>query len=534
MSQLRAAARARFTLGRLALAAVLVAISLGTLALIERDHESGAPEDHAARLVPASALAYLHATVDRDSAQWRNAGRIAARIPRLVALRNRLLRSVTLRGGKIDLDREVYPWLGDEAALAFLRGERNVARSLILLEVTDKELARAFLSRAVGRPARTAYRGTAIDIHGSLATAFVGKFLAIGQLENVRTAIGVERGAIASLEQSVPFTKARDGLPDEDRLLYAYASREGVKRLLRRRPGLIGRLARLADDPRLAGAAASLDAEARGARVHFASTLGPQTAVLEKRKETRFASRLASAVPQDAVAYIDMRGADQLIESIRALVGSSSLTLPPLLGRVRSELSGRRGLPIRRALRPLLSREAALFVTPSSGAPVLTLILDNVRRDEAAMLLERLQPLLVRLLERPTAGQVPTFRPLRIAGVDAASLRISPAVELTYSVFGGRAVVSTSPKGIAEVRSSRLPITQNPLFDQEIRNHLRNVTSVLFLDLEQLLALGERAGLGETRGYRQLRADLSQVSAVSAFTSGRDTSRRASIFIEVK
>jgi hypothetical protein len=194
---------------------------------------------------------------------------------------------------------------------------------------------------------------------------------------------------------------------------------------------------------------------------------------------------------------------------------------------------------IRHALRPFLSKEAALFVTRPSGAPILTLLVNGVRSSEAATLLERLQPLLARVLERPSAGQVPIFRPITIAGVNAVSLRISPTLELTFAAFHGRAVLTTLPQGVAKVTSNRASIRENPLFDTKVRDHAGPVTSVLFLDLEQLLALGEQAGLGQTRGYRQLRASLAQVSSVSAVTSSNltsakgNTARKAEIFIEV-
>jgi hypothetical protein len=533
MSRLPAGIRARLTLGRFALAFALVALSFGVVALAERDEKSGAPTDDAVALVPARALVYVHATVDRDSDQWRNASRIANRVPALVRLRTRFLRSVTLRGGPIHLGREVYPWLGNEAALALLPGRGNVARSLILLEVSDRELANAFLSRAVGRPASTSYRGTTIDSYGSRATAFVGRFLVIGQLENVKAAIETGQGARDSLEQVAAFRKARGGLANESRLLYAYAPRAGVNGLLRAQPGLIGRLSVFLDDRRLRGVAASLDAESRGARVHFVSSLDPAPPTPLRGSELSFTPRLVNAVPQDAVAYLGMRGADRVLAATARLAGRSPLSLPPVLDRVRSELSGRSGRSLRRTLRPLLSKEAALFVARPSGVPILTLVVDGVSGSEGVRLLERLQPLLVKLLERPTAGQVPTFRPFRVAGVDAVSLRISPTVQLTFAAFGGRAVLTTATQGIGLVRSTQSPITRNPLFDAEVRDHLAGVTSVLFLDLEQLLALGEQAGLGTTRGYRQLREDLSQVSAVSGFTSSSDTSRKASIFIEV-
>jgi hypothetical protein len=184
-------------------------------------------------------------------------------------------------------------------------------------------------------------------------------------------------------------------------------------------------------------------------------------------------------------------------------------------------------------LQPLLSKETALLVTRSRSGPVLTLVVNGVDKRQGGRLLQRLQPQLGRLLERPAAGQVPTFRPTRIAGLDAVTLTISPSIELTYSVFGGRAVVSTSPEGIRKMKTAKSRLKDNRLFRSNLQSGLQRVTSVLFLDLEQLLALGDQAGLSDAPSYRAFGATLSQVSAVSAVTSNTAAAKKAAIFIEV-
>jgi uncharacterized protein DUF3352 len=108
-----AALRARFTLRRVALAIALVAAFFGVLALLDNDEPNSPPVDHAASLVPQQALVYAHLSVERDSSQWENASRLARGFPMLVEQRDRFLRSVTARGGKLDLEREIYPWLGN-------------------------------------------------------------------------------------------------------------------------------------------------------------------------------------------------------------------------------------------------------------------------------------------------------------------------------------------------------------------------------------------------------------------------------------
>jgi hypothetical protein len=522
------ALRARLTPGRVLLAAVLVGAFLAIVA-IAQDEGGGAPPDNAARLVPADALAYAHATLDRDSSQWKDGTRVLERFPRIVAERDRLLRGLTRHRQGIDLDREVYPWLGDEAAIALLQGADRKAHSLILLEVSDQSLARSFLSRVVTEPRLVPYHGTAVRIYGRLATAFLGRFLAIGTLENVQAAIDVRSGRDAALARSLVFERALHGLPDRDRLLVAFATPAGIETVLAARGGIVARLARLVAEPGLDGAAAALRVDGDHVRIDYAGALRSAA----RQGTASFAPSLLNAVPRDVAAYVGMRGAARILRGIARLAGSTAVELPPSLRRVRSELAGAGRAGALRGLEPLLRGEAALLV--SSGNPaLLTLVVGGIGRRESDQLLARLQPVLSRLLREPVEGQVPTFQPLTIAGVSAATLTIAPGLSLTYSIFGGRAVVSTSTDGIRAVRSRGPKIGANPLYDGDLPKAFDGVTSVVFLDLERLLALGQQAGLGSTPGYRALRSDLAPVEALTAVTARQGRTTKAAISIEVR
>jgi hypothetical protein len=528
MRRLASALRARFTVRRTALAAGLIAAFLAILALAEGDSD-GAPADHAASLVPEQALAYAHVSVKPDSQQWRDATRLARGFPRLVQVRDRFLRSLTAHGGSLDLEHEVYPWIDDEAALALLAGSGGKARSLILLEVSDRELADAFLARAVGQTRRTAYHGVAIRSYGRLATAFVGDFLVIGEPALVRTAVDVQQGRVRSLDRTAPFVRSRTALPDKDRLFFGYGTREGVRRVLRTQPGVFGRLAQLADDPDLLGASVAARTSEHGIWIDYAAALRPVHS--QALAERPFAPELHKVVPSDAVAFLDMRGADRLVETIAKIAGSNRL--PGSLGAIAAELSGARRAELRRALRPLLGREAALYLSPSGQSPVLTMVVNHVNGDEIATMIEQLQPLIARILERPAEGQVPIFQPTRIGDQDAVTLTITPSVELTFAVIGGRAVISTAPAGIRQITSARSRIAGNELFRAGTGNSLESMTSVLFLDLEQFFAIGEQAGLRQSPSFRAFQSALGRVSTVSAVTSSTRAGKTATIFIEV-
>jgi hypothetical protein len=530
-ARLRQSLRARLTLGRIALAAALIGALLAAAALRDDDREEPgiAPPDHAARLVPGEALVYTHGTLDRDSSQWGRATRLFRRLRGLVRLRDRAASALTPGGGAIDLAREVEPWVGDEAALALLPG-RGAARSLILAEVADRELALAFLKRAVGKVRTTSRRGIKVRLYGRLATAFVEDFLLIGQLGNVRRAIDVREHPSLSLEQNPAFRRARRHLPRGERIAYAYASPGGVRGLLGRRRDLLGELMKLVDDDALEGAAASVQLAERGARVFLASALRDRQG-RRARQAPSFTPKLPDVIPGDVVAYLGMRGADSVLE-VATDAGGGRVPLLDTLARVESDLE-QGGLRLRRALRPLLRKEAALFVTAAGATPALTLVADRVRGQDFQGVLDRLQPLFSRSLGDLSAGVVPTLEPRRIAGVNAATIRITPTLALTYAVFGGRAVVSTGARGIEALRSGGSSIADNPLLSAVLSGSDR-VTSVVFLDLRRLLAIGEQADLGQAPSYRALSSDLSGIGAVSAITREKAASKTAKIFIEVQ
>ncbi len=532
MRRLRTAIRSRLTLGRLLIAVVAIAAVLA-LASVLQGADDGSPSDDAVRLVPGTAVVYVHLNSDRDSSQWKNGARLMGRFPLLVRERNRLLRSLTGRGVPLDFEREVEPWLGDEAALALIPDRRATAHSLILLRVSDKDLARSFLERAIGKESRSSYRGIELRSYGALATAFIGDFLAIGRPEYVRAAIDTGAGRELSLARLPAFRRAHAAVPDRDRLLFAYATRTGAKRVLAMQPGIGGRLVRLVDDPALLGVAGILSAEEDGARVDLASALDDTPAVLAAAARRPFTPQLVNVVSEDALAYLGMLGADRVLNAVARFAGGK-LPFTPELRQVRADLRRAGGLRALRQLEPLLKEEAALFVSRSGAVPVVTLVVDDVDKEEADQLLTELSRLLARLARRPPeAGRVPTLEPTRVAGVDALTLRIGPALELTYAIFDNRVVVATSPGGIRRVKLTRTRLTDNELFAPGMRGDFSRVSSVVFLDLEQLLALGEQAGLGQSSGYERLRSELGPVRAVTAIGRQSGATTSTEIFIEV-
>lgn len=176
------------------------------------------------------------------------------------------------------------------------------------------------------------------------------------------------------------------------------------------------------------------------------------------------------------------------------------------------------GVSLRNDLLPLLDRRGALVVAPGADAPQLTLIVDDVDETAALDVLARLQPALIRLLGAEALGQAPTFGAVDVAGVTAATARLAPGLELSYAAWEGRLVVSTALGGIEAVRRGEgLPGTD--AFDAVLGDRPSEPAALVFLDLNQLLTLGEQAGLARDPRYLAARDDLQKLRAAGAVVS---------------
>ena len=515
--------RARLTLDRLALLVVVVGAVLLVASLVQGSNGDEA-RDSAVRLVPADALLYVHVRVEPSSAQWQRAGEIVRQLPGLRRLRARALDSVSRERRRLNFETQVRPWIGDEAAVALLPEGRR-ATSLILLRVADEALARRFLAGA-GSSTRQRHRGIDVRLYGDLAAAFVGRFMAIGSLANVRAAIDARRRG--SLEGVDRFHRAVDELEVQDPLAYAYMPARGFSQVLAGQEGLIGQISSFVDTPGLDAVAAAVRAEGNGVRLDLATLAPPRTPARQ------FRPTLTEEVPSGTMAFVGAAGLDGVLDQLERLSGEDGSALPGLLQRLRRQLGSEGERALLRALQPLLGRESALFATPPVNVPVVTLVVADTTAEEAGGVLVALQPVISRLLENPAGGQVPAIIPRRIAGVEATTLSLSPGLALTYAAFDNRLVVSTSPAGIRQLRTGGDSLADNASFAPGgLRKSLDRASSVVFLDLRRLSALVERAGLAATRGYRAIKADIARIGAVSGVTQSQRTSQTSQIFVEV-
>jgi hypothetical protein len=446
-----------------------------------------------------------------------------------------LLGSLALRplsrigGGRVDLGA-VRSWSGGEVALAMLpTGVRPSAT--LLIEADDPDAAKSFADDVLGPAARTEDAGgieLTVGPRGQAAAQVEG-FLVIGDEEAVR-AIADPPGDAGKLETSAA-GEAIDELPD-DRLAYGYLSPAGARALFSR-PSLRP-LSTFIDASATSGVAAALTIDGDVAHVTVRSRLDSDRAKTASgffSALPQFDPTLASDVNPDALAYL---GLGEPGNSIQSLLSQAS-TQAPLLRRAyvqaATQLRKRGGIHVATDLLPLLGDQVALSVEPvaakapetpgvvgTSGVPYVSLLAEGVDSKAAAAGLAQLQkPLTEALVPKSgvVAGRVSAFESVQIAGTEAQSLPVSRNVQLTYATYDDRLAVSTDPLGIAQARAGGDGLAESDAFERVTGEFPDEVSLIGFLDLKDLLSLGEQIGLATDPAYATLAPDLRRLDAAA-------------------
>ena len=299
-----------------------------------------------------------------------------------------------------------------------------------------------------------------------------------------------------SLAVAPEFEALVEGLPDQ-RLATLYLARSATDSLR-------------AIDRTIATVAAAADVDGDSmrieARVRHVGAAGPCSATSS--------DQLVEVADPKAAFYIEV---PSMTCALRAL-GRPFKGVDEAIERFGRAAQRRGGVSFEKELLPLLDRRGALIASPGDRAPVITFILDDVDEAEALDVLARLQPALIHLLGSEELGQAPTFGAAEVAGVTAATAQLAPGLELSYAAFDDRLVVSTALKGIAAVRrGDGLPGEDG--FDAVLGDRPDALSTLLFLDLNQLLTLAEQSGLAEDPRYLAVRDDLQKLRAAGAVVS---------------
>jgi hypothetical protein len=479
----------------------IIAAALGAVALAGCGGGSSPPADEAAKLVPSSALVYVHLSTDTSRDATKSAAQLAERFPSFERLRTSLLRRLQdpRCGGSLGKQQ------GKEAALALLSSQTGTAGSLVLVD-TGKDHPHA-----------------ATKACGLVSQTYIGRFLAIGQQASLTAARALARAdGKGSLADNPDFKRATDGLP-ADRVADGWASADGVRRLLAPQGGVLGAAGVLLDQPGLKGAAVGLVAGDKRARFVVRSELDKSAKSGQAFKP--FEPSLQKVVPKGVLGYLGVSGLSTALGRLFAAAGPQTAGLGELLKRAGRQLDQQSGGRLTRAVLATLQGEVALTLTPALPAPVATVIA-HARPDTRSALAQLEQPI-AKLL-----GKGARFRDTTVAGARSRVLKAGP-ITLAYAVVRNDLVIATSPAGIAAVANAPAHVEDEDQFKTVAAGAPGKVSSLLFLDFTELLRLGEQTGLGDSRAYQSVRDDLQKVRAVGAWSSGSGDESTAEINLSI-
>jgi Protein of unknown function (DUF3352) len=496
------------------------------------------PATGAASVVPADALAYVHLSTDQGRSAVTRAAALDRRLPGFYSTSGSLMGRLTaiLGGGSaLDYARDVRPWLGKEAALALLNTTSSTAGSLIVLDVRNRAEAQQVLRRA-GATSTGSYRGIAVEGYPTgTEMAFVKHYLVMGQDASVRAAIDVAQRAAPSLSATPGYQSAAAGEP-ADRVLDAYASAAGVRRLLARASGALAALGTVVSQPAMTATTISVSPVSGGLRVRLHDALDPGLLKLTGRPQ-QFNSTLPDVLPAGSTLLLDVADLDRAAPKMLSALGSMGIAgaVQPLIHRLGSALAAQ-GVDLQKALSLLHGESAVALIPGAAGSGPAPAIVARVPDQAVArQTLAGLEVPLQQLFPAPGAGpgQEAVWNDQQVAGVTVHQLAVAPGLQLDYAVFAGLAVVSTSADAIGAIARHTHPLSSDAGYRTAVGDGAGRVTSLLFLDFSQLLSLAEQTGM--TRGTRigAIGPDLSRIHAVGLKSTAGVNDTNAELFLQI-
>jgi hypothetical protein len=490
--------------------------------------------DDAIELVPAEAYAYAHLNLDRDSSQFEQAEKLAEKFPHFAAIAQGSFQALG-PGRRLDLGIDIFPWLGDEVAAAEIAGRGGRPESLLLIDVGERAGARAFLSKVGGRAAReTEHRGTEIVVYRrGLASAEQGSFLLLGPPAAVRAAIDTAQARADALAGSEEAASLRTELPDH-RLADLYVSEDGIDRLLANRGGLAAQLDTFADFGASEGVAAALVAHDDGLELELRSVLDPEAARASPSFFSAFPPFSPSLAAKFGSSTLALLSVGDPSQTVRLLLEQADAAVPGIaeaFDRLNSDLARDGGVDIEDDLLPALGGEAAIGVAPGRAVPFVTAVFADVNEDKARDAVARLQAPLIAALDPARTGVAPTFSSRRVEEVEVRSVRLGPALHLSYAILDEQLVVSTNPRGVAAAIAGDEDLAGTDTYRAATARNPDEVSALVFLNLDGLVELAEPRGLAEI--VSDFSQDLARLRALSLTVRSRPDSIVTQVLLNI-
>jgi Protein of unknown function (DUF3352) len=494
-----------------------------------------APPDDAVAFVPADAVLYAHLSLDPDSHQYDLTRDLTDQFPDVVNLLQQATAALPTPSRKpVDVSAGILPWAEGDLALMQVPGPAKSSPPAYIVGVGDRAGADRFLAgiAPAAKGLSAEQNGSPLTVYpGGFATAFAGDQLLFGSEPAVRVGLDTEAGRGPGLDGSDE-DAARDELPDV-RFAEIFLSRAGVQRTLAGRQGGATQLETFVDYGATIGLAVSATAKDDGVEVNLVSKLDPG---LLEQSPTFFANLpefepdLAAEAGERALGYIGVGDVGPTLAELVESAGAQGQGLAGSLRALAQRLQREAGVDPLQDLLPALGGQAALVAEPTDGIPYASLIVDEVDEGKASAALAALHGPLVRALGT-RGGGAHRFEQSEEDGVTVSSLRVSPTVNLSYAVFDGKLVISTNPAGVAQVRAGEGGLSGSDSFEASIDQLPDQVSALVFLNLDELTGLAERAGLVEDPLYASLSDDISRITSLGLAVNGGDDQLKSELFL---
>jgi hypothetical protein len=501
--------------------------------------DSGSSAGEVASYVPSTSPLYLEVTTDFDGMQWTQVEALAEQFPGYPEFQRMLQQE--LKSEDVDFDTEIKPLLGERAAVAGLQvpdtaglqesltapdaGDAADAADdlefVAVVELADDKSQQVkdllVQEGAVSRGERAGAEYFAQDGEDGVVAVTDDALVFSETEQQLFTALDAHAGGGGqTLAGTDKFTDALAKLPAEvfgqaylDLGAFIDAAAEGAGPQAQQL-GL--------DDYREAVMVASIAAEPEGARMKGV-ILGAPTDV----QPEEFTPALTDTVPADSLVYLGFSNLSgtlsQVLEQVQGALSDEerrqldgfTAQVPQLLGVTLDDLSA------------LAEQEHALVVTPGA-TPGAALALEVEDGAKAQATLDKLRvgiPALVRTFSPDT--EIPEWTRVPLAGgVQGWRLPLSPEAGVVYGVDGNLAILGTSVRAVTSVQRPVAPLSGSAAFQAGTAGMPEQVTSVLWINLQDSIAALDNAGAFEDATPKTL-ANLRPLKSIAAWTTAGET-----------
>jgi hypothetical protein len=484
-----------------AVALVVVVAGLVTACGGSTSNGPGGIGESGAALVSSDAVVYASVDGDLSSNRWQDVDTLLKKFP----IRDKLLAELKQAFAKhqLDYENDIKPALGPEVDVAAVPGTslQDTAYAVFTKpESIDK--AKALVSK--------------LDEGSSpSATRVVDGWLFVSDTET-----GIDRvlkGSGSALADNSRFKEAFGQLP-EDSLAKLYANGPEVSKLI----GSLSSVAQMAavggsDSNNLDWVAIAAFAEDDGLKIegdakstNGGSLVGPA-----------YSSKLISGVPADAFAFLSYHGrsgSDPL----------GRLRQNPSFNEALREFEQELGIPLDDVL-ALFQHETAFYVRRGPGLPEFSLVLEAPDTGQALATIDRL------------AARVATLAHARLGseqedGLAVKTLEFGP-VTVRWAGFDGRVLLTTSPTGISDYRSSGDKLSDNSTFTDALSaaGAPDKTNGLVYVNVADTIRLIENyAGLAGGKLPADLEPNLKPLRSFVAYGSSSGDITSFAAFLEIK